>query len=233
MARTKWILISVLAVALLAAGTFVFYALRTPDAPSGELTAMPVQTQEQLPDVPAGTLVFELSQEESEARFIIDEVLNGSPKTVVGASRDVAAQILVDPDDLSSVQVGVIQVNARTLVTDNGRRNNTIRNIILQTNQYEFVTFTPTQISGLPVRAAAGETLSFQMAGDLTVRDVTRPVTFEVTVTAESESRLVGLATATISRADFGLQIPAVPNVAFVAEEFQLQLEFVALALGS
>ncbi len=37
-----------------------------------------------------------------------------------------------------------------------------------------------------------------------------------------------GLASATISRGDFNLQIPNVPQVAGVDEDFLLELEFVA-----
>lgn len=242
--RTVIVLGSIAAALLLVAGAFAAYALRPTAAPSGELTAIPVLPSpvaataeaetasgaEALAEQPTGTQVFEISAGESEARFVIDEVLNGADKTVVGVTANVAGQILVDPADLSTAQVGVIQVNVRSLSTDSGNRNRAIQNLILQTGSFEFVTFTPTQISGLPAAAVPGDTVSFQLTGDLTVRDITRTVTFDVSVTAESATRLSGLATTTINRADYGLQIPSVPQVAFVAEDLQLQLEFVAQA---
>jgi polyisoprenoid-binding protein YceI len=242
--RTITILASIALALVLVAGAVAAYVLRPSAAPSGELTAIPVLPSPEIAqataesdapageaaDLPAGALVFEIAQAESEARFIINEVLDGSPKTVVGVTAEVAGQILIDPADLSQVQVGVMRVNARTLTTDSGTRNNAIRNIILQTNQFEFVTFTPTQITGLPASAGVGDSVTFQMSGDLTVRDITQPVTFNVTVTVESADRIRGLATTTISRADFDLQIPSVPRVASVEETLQLELEFVALA---
>jgi len=210
------------------------YVLRTPAASSGEFTAIPVQptstgaapTQ---PETPAGGLIVaELVQEESEARFIINEILSGNPNEVVGITNDVAAQIVVDPANPANTQLGVVQVNARTLATDNERRNRAIQNAILDTGQFEFITFTPIRFINFPTAGAVGDTFQFHIVGNLTIRDITKEVTFDVTLTIESESRLSGLATATIQRADFDLVIPQVPQVAGVDEEVGLELEFVA-----
>ena len=73
------------------------------------------------------------------------------------------------------------------------------------------------------------ETLEFQISGDLTVRDITHPITFDVTVTAVSETRLEGSASAILARGDYGLQIPEVPRVANVDEEVLLEIDFVAV----
>jgi polyisoprenoid-binding protein YceI len=240
--RTAIIIASLALAGILVAGAAAAYVLRPSAAPSGELTAIPVLPSPEIAQAtaegqPAGGqpaaaagLVFEISQDESEARFLIDEVLNGADKKVIGVTSAVAAQIVVDPVNPANVQVGQVQVNARTLVTDSGSRNRAIQNLILQTGAFEFVTFTPAQFVGLPASAAVGDTFSFQMIGDLTVRDITRQVTFDVTVTVESLERISGLAVTAINRGDFDLQIPSVPQVAFVEETFELELEFVALA---
>jgi len=140
----------------------------------------------------------------------------------------VAGQLAVGAKDLSQTQVGVIQVNARTLVTDNDRRNGAIRNFILNTDQYEFITFTPTSITGLSGATQSGQSFTFQMSGDLTIRNVTQSVTFNVTAQGVSASQITGTATATVNRSDFSLTIPSVPNVANVGEEVTLQIDFVA-----
>ena len=191
-------------------------------------TTVPDPTEE--PVAATGPIVFEIVQDESEARFIIDEVLRGSPKTVVGVTNQVAGQIAVDPADPASAQVGQISINARTLATDSDMRNRAVKNRILQTDAYEFVTFQPTQLTGLPESAAAGEPLSFQIIGDLTIRDTTKQVTFDVTLTPVDETRLEGLATLTIPYRDFGLAIPDSPSVDTVADNVTLELEFVAVA---
>lgn len=198
---------------------------------SGEAAPTVVPTIEATSAAATGGLItFQISQADSEVRFIIFEELRGQPVDVVGASNQVAGELAVNPTDLSTTQVGVIQVNARTLITDEDRRNQAIRNRILNTDAYEFITFTPTEVRGLSGNAAPGDTMTFQLAGDLTIRDVTQPVVFDVTVNAESATRLKGSASATILRADFGLIIPSVPSVANVGETVKLELDFVALA---
>jgi polyisoprenoid-binding protein YceI len=75
---------------------------------------------------------------------------------------------------------------------------------------------------------AVGETFKFTLAGDLTLRDITQPVSFEVTVTAEAPDRISGEATATVQRKDFALTIPSVPQVAGVSEDVLLEFSFTA-----
>jgi polyisoprenoid-binding protein YceI len=178
-----------------------------------------------------GLVILAIQPGESEARFYIYEQLNGQDKTVIGVTDQVAGQVAVNPADLSQPQFGPIQVNARTLVTDDSRRNNAIRNRILFTDRYEFVTFTPTAVSGLSGSGAVGGSYTFQVSGDLAIRDVTRPVTFEVTLQAESETRLVGFAAAAIRRSDFDIAVPSVPFVANVGDEITLELDFVLAPL--
>jgi polyisoprenoid-binding protein YceI len=176
----------------------------------------------------SGPILFQISQDESEARFSIYELLRGDPKIVVGATDQVAGEIQFDPADLSTAQVGTILVNARTLETDDGNRNRALGNRILETGSYEFISFEPTSISGLPDSVSEGETVSFQIIGDLTIKDVTKEVTFEAEVTFVSSDRLEGLAAATVLHDDFGITIPDVPFVADVGEEVELQIEFAA-----
>lgn len=209
-------------------------------APAAEPTAAPAAPAATAADAqptaapaaaaPAGETIFEIVPEESQVRFVIDEVLNNAPTTVVGVTNQVAGQIAVDPSDPTRSRVGVIQVNARTLATDNDFRNRAIANRILTTDQYEFITFEPTTISGLPSAGEVGQPYSFQLTGDLTIRDVTREVTFDVTVTPVAADRIEGTAVSTVRYADFGLTIPSVPSVASVEDEVRLELEFVATA---
>ncbi|NTV65960.1 MAG: YceI family protein, partial [Oscillochloris sp.] len=46
--------------------------------------------------------------------------------------------------------------------------------------------------------------------------------------TAESNTRLSGSATTTVSRADYGLDIPSVPMVANVSEQVKIEISFMA-----
>jgi polyisoprenoid-binding protein YceI len=195
-----------------------------------EATVVPAESAQSSEETGGTSGIFEIVSAESEARFLIDEVLRGDPVTVVGSTDQVAGQIAVDPGDLSSAQAGIIQVNARTLATDNQFRNRAIKNRILLTNDHEFVTFAPTEIVGLDGSGVVGETYSFQIVGDLTVTDVTRQVTFEVTATPVSETRIEGLATTAFLYTDFELFIPDAQAVDTVEDEVRLEFEFVAEA---
>lgn len=182
---------------------------------------------------PASTaLRFQIVPESSEVRFLIDEVLMGQDKTVVGATSLVSGEIMVDPANPTGAQVGEIRVDASDLTTDDNRRNGRIRNDILRSGQveYQYIVFQPTAISGLPESVTEGEPFSFQVTGDLTILGTPVPVTFDMTVTPVSTSELTGSGRATIRYADFGISIPSVPMVAGVSEEVKLEIDFTAQA---
>lgn len=245
--------------AVLALGAAACGLLREPEQASGEIEAIPLEVETQTPEPypvepvagqgeaespypvegdteesPSGQatarVVYQISPGDSLVRFELNEELRGQPKTVVGTTDQVAGQIALNLANLSQTEVGVIQINARTLQTDNNFRNRAIQNEILDTGEFEFITFTPTAVEGLPAAANLGEEVSFTISGDLTIRDVTRPVVFEVTATATSETELSGSASTVVQRADYNLVIPQVRQVANVEEEVELYIDFVAVA---
>jgi polyisoprenoid-binding protein YceI len=207
-------------------------ATTTAGAGAAENSAQSATTERASAAQPAPPIIFEISQGESQARFVIDEVLRSQPTTVVGVTDQVAGQIAIDPANPAAVQVGAIQVNVRTLATDNDMRNRAIKNAILETDAYEVVTFVPAEVIGLPNNTALGASYTFQIVGDLTIKNVTRQVTFDATVTPVAESRLEGTASATILYREFDLFIPDSPSVDTVADEVRLELDFVAEAVA-
>jgi polyisoprenoid-binding protein YceI len=170
--------------------------------------------------------------EGSQARFYINEVLLGNDKTVEGVTSDVTGEIQFDLANPSTATVGTITINARDLSTDDNRRNGQIQNRILEASkdEFQYITFEPTSITGLPETAAVGDTFNVQMTGNLTIRGMTLEKTFEVAVTVASETNLTGLGTTTITHQEYELSIPSVPIVASVEDEVRLELEFNAVA---
>ena len=213
-------------VAVVSIGMFLYLTRGIP------LPSADIQTSVQQLDVASESeaTLFRISQDESLVEYNIDEVLNGSPKTVVGTTNEVAGYIVIDLDQLSESQVGEIAINARTFATDDERRDNSVARFVLQseTDANEFIIFEPTTISGLPDSADVGDTLEFQVTGDLTIAATTQAVTFDVTATLEAVDRLAGYAEATILRSDFDLSIPSVPFVADVSDQVTLKLDFAA-----
>lgn len=254
----KNILLAAVALTVLVLAVLAYQVFKTPDQASAPIAAVPVTVEtpttaaatvatatEPADESPAETAapteapaaapvaaprVFEIVQAQSQARFIIDEVLRGAPKTVIGATDQVAGQIAIDPANPATTQVGEILVNARTLATDNDFRNRAVKNQILSTNNFEYISFKPRQLVGLPDSVTVGQEFTFQIAGDLTVRDVTKEVTFDVTVTPTDENTIIGLATLSVPYTDFGITIPNAPGVVVTTPDVRLELDFTAVA---
>jgi polyisoprenoid-binding protein YceI len=178
-------------------------------------------------------VLFTIIPEQSEARFRIDEVLLGDPKTVVGTTDQIAGEILVDWDDPANSQLGLIRVNVRTFSTDNEFRNRALRGQILEADQdeYEFADFIPVELLQLPSSIAVGDSVAFQIRGNLTVHGVTREVIFDATLTIVSENHIEGNAQTTVRYQDFDVTIPEAPGVANVSDQVEVEISFVAQAL--
>ena len=217
-------------VAVVSVGAFL-YLTRGVALPSADVQASVEQLNT---SADSSATLFRIAQDESQAEYNIFEVLNGSDKTVVGTTSEVAGDIVIDLNDLSQTEVGEIAINARTFATDEDRRDNSVARFILQSENdaNEFITFHPTTITGLPANAAVGDTMTLEVSGDLTIAGKSNPVTFDVTATLESAERLVGNAETIIQRGDFNLNIPNVPFVANVGEDVTLKLNFVADAVS-
>ena len=197
-----------------------------------EPTAVPLEPTATVAEVAAPAVVrtLKIDPARSIARFTLNEKLMGNPVTVVGETSGVEGEIAIDAAAPAQSKIGVLKIDARGFRTDSSRRDGATARFILESvrDEYQFITFTPTAIESLPAAVEMGKPVSFKVTGDLKIRDVVAPVTFEVTVTMVSESELTGTAKAQVLRSSFGLQIPSIPSVADVTDEVALDLEFVA-----
>ena len=176
-------------------------------------------------------VLFRIDSDESMARFVVEEFLAGSTNMVEGTTRQVGGDIIVNFNNPSQSEVGDIVINARTLRTDNSFRDQALRSQILESasDEFEFITFSPTRLENLPESGVAvGDTLEFQIVGDLIMKSASREVTFDAAVTIAAEDRLEGAASVTINYADWGITIRTPPTVSDVADEVILEIDFVA-----
>jgi polyisoprenoid-binding protein YceI len=237
MNRTATAVLAVLLAVGVGAGAWWFS--QGTEAPSVDVTAPPVGTTTTASTQPAdggatttaapveagdGPATYALT-DASQAAFTITEDLRGTPTTVVGTSTIVLGEIAVDTDDPSTIQIGTILVNARDFTTDSGNRNRAIRGPILDADNFEFIEFVPDSID---VVDDSGPEVRLTVTGDLTIREIANPVTFDVAATLNGDGTISGTATATIDRTDWGLNIPSAPGVANVSEVVSLALDFVA-----
>lgn len=200
--------------------------------PSTGLTAPPIAADTDPPDSAGdGAQPGELVITEATATFEVDELLRGEPNHIVGTTSEVAGRIRLDRDDLAATVLSDIVINARTFATDSSNRDRAMRGPIVldsASDEFELITFSPTSVDGLGGPAVVGEELGFTITGDLTIKGVTNPVTFDVVASLAGEAELVGTATASVDRTEWGIDIPSIATVADVTEEVLLTLEFTA-----
>jgi hypothetical protein len=91
----------------------------------------------------------------------------------------------------------------------------------------------PTSITGLPAQVQIGDTVPFQVTGNLSLRGNVRPVTFRVTLTVSSATEIRGAAEAVVNRSDFGILNDAQNGFDYhgVEEQITLGFDFVARAV--
>ena len=187
-------------------------------------------SESEMVEEPATTILspqlFRIVSEESEARFSVYETFPEG--TAIGRTDQIAGDIIVDFNNPSNSQLGTIRINLRTLQTDDPDRDRSIRCCVLLTArpEYEFADFVPTSIGELPSQVELGQPSSFQVTGDLTLRGVTRSVTFDVNLTVIDADVLQGFATTAVNRMDFSILNDADNGFDYHGVEEMVTLEF-------
>ncbi|MFW6328500.1 MAG: YceI family protein [Alkalispirochaetaceae bacterium] len=181
---------------------------------------------------------------ESVARFLILEQIFGRENMVEGTTRQIDGSFLINYL-ASTVRVGQFEINVRDIETrsldvnisergwTDGERDVVIRGQILESgrDEYEFSTFDPDSVTGVPDSFDIGDTLELVVTGDLTIKGVTSEVSFDMELNLDSEEQISGFASTEIRWADFGITVPYVgggSDVDAVADSVELQLEFTA-----
>jgi polyisoprenoid-binding protein YceI len=186
----------------------------------------------------SGQRTFVIVPEESKASYLVDEEFLGGALDklgiaagavdVIGSTQQISGQLQLNLDDLSSaLGENVFTVQMNTLGTGEDRRDTWIRENGPRFNDFPEATFVATAVEGAPATYENGQEVSFKLIGDLTVRDVTQPVTFDVTARLDGDT-LTGTATTRTKMSDFGIEPPNFANTLTVADEFGIEVQFVA-----
>jgi polyisoprenoid-binding protein YceI len=170
---------------------------------------------------------YVLATEGVEARYRVREQLAriDFPSDAVGKTSKVGGQIVVDTKGAIVRDQSKFTVDATSLVSDSERRDGYIQRNTLATAQYTSFVFVPTEVRNLRFPLPASADLKFQMVGELTIRDQTRPVTWDVTAKV-AQGVLTGQAMTRFTFADFALTKPRVASVLSVEDDIRLELDF-------
>jgi polyisoprenoid-binding protein YceI len=165
----------------------------------------------------------------SKASYHAHEQLVGRtlPSEAVGTTSSVSGAIVLSPDGSVTADQSKINVDLSKLTSDESRRDNFIKGETLQTSRYPMATFVPRQVQGLPTPLPTSGQLTFQLSGDLTVHNVTRPVTWQVSAQFAGAS-VSGDATTTVNITDFGMSPPKAGPVLSIEDALTLELAFSA-----
>lgn len=160
-----------------------------------------------------GAARFAIDPQRSLATYRVGEKFLGEEISVrVATVSGVGGNLYVDRQRSSASSASVITVDIRDMTSDLTGHDR-VRNEFMQTRYYPNITFTPQRISGLPDLPLAENTpISFQLSGEMTVRTISRPVTFEATGTLNGAT-FTGSAQAKIQITDFGFTLPTMPTL--------------------
>lgn len=197
------------------------------DAAPGETTGHGVRSVWAVASLESA--LFRIQPGDSKITYEVAEVFlqNNQFNVAVGVTDQVEGTIMFDPTNPLSAVVGPLNIDISQFTSDSERRDNKIRSDFLESAKFPIATFVPTSISGLPTEYSPGEEINLQISGDLTVKEVTQPVTFEVTV-RYSEGSITGTATTTILMSDFGVGPISILGILETEDEVKLTFDFVA-----
>lgn len=171
---------------------------------------------------------YAIAADGSEVRYRVREQLAGLsfPNDAVGATKAIEGAVVFDAQGRFLPGDSRVTVDLRTLRSDEARRDNYIRRNTLETDRFPTVTFAPTEALRLPVPLPRSGSVSFELLGDLTVKEVTRRLGWEATATFDGPKVTVRARTA-FRFADFGLRVPRVSVVLSVEDDIKLEADLV------
>ena len=218
-------------------------AAETPAQPTEALAAtaalaQPTEPLQVIPTEPpaaseapaSGPTTYKIVPGESTVTYEVGETFfnqNNRFNLAMGVTSQVAGEVQLDAANPQGAQVSPITIDISQFQSDSNRRDERIRQQWLESARYPTATFTPTSIDGLPATYTEGQPLTFTMTGDLTVKETTKPVTFDVTATLQGDV-LAGTATTNILLSDFGVGPIEIAGMLGTEDGAKLTLAFVA-----
>jgi polyisoprenoid-binding protein YceI len=155
----------------------------------------------------------------SEAGYRVGELLYGQRIDAVGRTPDVTGSVqLAD----TRVTAGEITVDVRTVTSDQSRRDDYFTESIMETTRYPNAVFTLTQPVDLGAEFVSGAPVTVNATGTLTVKDVTREVTFPLTARRDGDA--IGVSgSVPVTFTDFGIDPPNFGDVVKVDPTGQIE----------
>jgi len=181
----------------------------------------------------ADTLLLTVAEEGNRARYRVREQLARLefPNDAVGETRSVAGSMLVTSDGEILRGGSRFVIRLADLESDSDRRDNYLRRNTLATDEYPDAVFVPTGFRELPSPIPTSGEARFLLDGELTIRDVTRPVTWQVGAEFAGGA-VIGRAETRFTFDEMGLTVPRVGSVLSIREDIRLEFDFRLVPMG-
>ena len=178
------------------------------------------------PALSPSAIQYVLVPANSEASFAVREQLAGRdlPSDAIGTTKNITGTVTINPDGTIDPAHSQFTVEVGTLQTDVSMRDNFVRRNILHTNQYPEAVFVPKSVSGITPDIHQTGQVSFKMTGDLTIQNVTKSVTWDVTGNI-TNGEATGTAVTSFTFEDFNLNQPRVPTVLSIVDKITLTIK--------
>ncbi len=201
----------------------------TPVTPAPFRPAAPAPTTQPSATPLDGGVALTLVSGANEARYRVREELANLPAPIdaVGKTQQVSGAIVLDKSGKVVPAQSKITINLASLTSDESRRDGFIQRRTLETSQFPNAIFTVTEITGLPAALPNEGDHTFKLTGDLTIKDVTKPVSWDVTASF-SPQEVTGSANTSITFEQFELDKPSVLIVLSLADTLKLEIDFTA-----
>lgn len=210
--------------AAIAASLLLPFAGAAPGAASAATLAPSAVTARA--ESPDGLTRLVLTSGESEGRYIMTvKTLGQPPKPAACATRAVSGEIVLAPDGSVVTELSKIVLDQRTLKCQAPLRDNMAQQL-LQTAQYPLAEFLVTGTPGLGLPLPAGDA-AFQLAGDQSVRGITRATAYDTTATMTPDT-MVGLARTTFKMSTFGMTPPSIGPLIQVSDDIIAEVDIKA-----
>lgn len=211
-------------------GATLVLAACAPAAPAASPATVPGGSSAATPGTtarPAGPpVIFNFAAEGNEARYMVNETLATQVVTdAVGSTKGVTGKLVFSSDGQILPEQSNVTIDVKSLQSDRNSRDMYLRRNTLQSEQFPTVTFTPKEVKGLKFPLPAAGEVAFQMTGDLTVKTLTKPVTWDVK-TVMGGKDATGSAKTTFTFAYFQIEKPSVLAVLSVVDDIRLELDF-------
>ena len=173
---------------------------------------------------------FQIVPAQTTASYSVYENLifqNKPNNDAIGTTHGVKGSFRVQTGPSPLISAMTITIDLTTLQTDSQMRDNYVRRNALQTDTYPLATFVSVSTQGMPSSYTDGQSIHFQLTGNLTMHGKTNKAVFDVQGKVVGKS-ITGTASSTLYMTDYGITPPNLANIAISQNKVLVTITFTA-----